>query len=132
MTADTGNSAADMDPRLGLAAERTLLAWVRTGLAMMGFGFIVAKFRVFLHQASATQSASSAPSAEPSLWIGATLVGLGVVVNVMAASQHIGLLERMKRGETYRPSTYSLGVVVTLLLAGLGLVLATYLFATRP
>ena len=33
-----------------LAAERTLLAWIRTGLAMMGFGFVVARFGLFLQQ----------------------------------------------------------------------------------
>ena len=32
------------DPRILFAAERTLLAWVRTGLVMMGFGFVVARF----------------------------------------------------------------------------------------
>jgi putative membrane protein len=31
-----------------LAAERTLLAWIRTGLALMGFGFVVARFGLFL------------------------------------------------------------------------------------
>lgn len=31
-----------------LASERTLLAWVRTGLALMGFGFVVARFGMFL------------------------------------------------------------------------------------
>ena len=30
-----------------LAAERTLLAWIRTGLALMGFGFVVARFGLF-------------------------------------------------------------------------------------
>jgi len=33
-----------------LAAERTFLAWIRTGLALMGFGFVVARFGVFLQQ----------------------------------------------------------------------------------
>ena len=33
-----------------LAAERTFLAWVRTGLALMGFGFVVARFGLFLQQ----------------------------------------------------------------------------------
>ena len=30
-----------------LAAERTFLAWIRTGLALMGFGFVVARFGLF-------------------------------------------------------------------------------------
>jgi uncharacterized membrane protein YidH (DUF202 family) len=33
-----------------LAAERTLLAWIRTGLALMGFGFVVARFGRFVHE----------------------------------------------------------------------------------
>jgi uncharacterized membrane protein YidH (DUF202 family) len=39
-----------------LAAERTFLAWIRTGLALMGFGFVVARFGLFLQ---ALQSAST-------------------------------------------------------------------------
>lgn len=33
-----------------LAAERTFLAWIRTGLALMGFGFVVARFGIFLQE----------------------------------------------------------------------------------
>src|ERR1035438_6005312 len=40
-----------------LAAERTLLAWIRTGLALMGFGFVVARFGLFLQQLQIMQSA---------------------------------------------------------------------------
>ncbi|HAB15828.1 MAG TPA: hypothetical protein DCE44_05190, partial [Verrucomicrobiales bacterium] len=36
------------DPRVFFAAERTLLAWIRTGLTIMGFGFVVARFGLFL------------------------------------------------------------------------------------
>jgi putative membrane protein len=45
--ADTGQKPSLSDY---LAAERTLLAWIRTGLALMGFGFVVARFGLFLQQ----------------------------------------------------------------------------------
>jgi putative membrane protein len=120
------------DPRVPLAAERTLLAWVRTGLALMGFGFVVARFGLFLHELAATRGAPGEPPSGLSRWVGAALIGLGVVVNVLAAVRHVRLLGRLRRGEPYRPSAWSLGVVVTGLLAALGVVMTAYLFAQRP
>jgi hypothetical protein len=38
------------DPRIYMAAERTFLAWIRTGIAFMGFGFVVARFGLFLRE----------------------------------------------------------------------------------
>jgi hypothetical protein len=46
---------AELDPRVRFAAERTLLAWIRTGLAMMGFGFVVARFGWFLRELALQQ-----------------------------------------------------------------------------
>ena len=117
-----------MDPRVGLAAERTLLAWVRTGLALMGFGFVVAKFGLFLRATIATRELPAAPSSGPSVWIGGSLVVLGVIVHIAAVIQHVRLLRRLERGEPYRPSVWSLGVALTLLLACVGVVMTGYLF----
>ena len=57
-----------------LAAERTLLAWIRTGLALMGFGFVVARFGLFLQQLQAIQHPSSAQPYGLSLWFGTALI----------------------------------------------------------
>jgi hypothetical protein len=56
----------------------------------------------------------------------------GVVVNLLAAVQHVRFLGRLRRGEPFRPSAWSLGVVVTAILAALGVVMTAYLFAQRP
>jgi uncharacterized membrane protein YidH (DUF202 family) len=63
-----------------------------------------------------------------SLWIGGGLVVLGIVVNVVAAVQYIRLLRRLERGEQHRTTIWSLGVVVTLLLAAIGVMMTAYLF----
>ena len=54
MSADK-KSLLTEDPRVPLAAERTFLAWIRTGLALMGFGFVVARFGLFLRELTAVQ-----------------------------------------------------------------------------
>jgi putative membrane protein len=111
-----------------LAAERTLLAWVRTGLAMMGFGFVVARFGMFMNEMATAQNLPARASTGVSHWIGGVLVLLGVVVTALAAVWHVRLIRRLERGEPYRPSAWSLAVVVALLLAGLGVVTVSYLF----
>src|ERR1044072_743677 len=90
------------DPRTQLAAERTLLAWVRTGLAMMGFGFVVARFGLFLREIAAEQGAVQERGVGVSLWVGTTLVLLGVAVNLLSAWNHATLLRRLERGEPLR------------------------------
>src|ERR1700756_3181734 len=67
-----------------LAAERTLLAWIRTGLALTGFGFVVARFGLFLQQLNCAPRTSIPPSYGWSLWMGTALIALGCFVNVFA------------------------------------------------
>jgi putative membrane protein len=115
------------DPRTYFAAERTLLAWVRTGLAMMGFGFVVARFGLFLRELASERGVALQQRLGISLWVGTTLVLLGVVVNLLAAVKHWTTVRRLDRGETIRFGPLSLGIVVAVFLGLLGLVIAGYL-----
>jgi inner membrane protein YidH len=115
----------NVDPRVRLAAERTLLAWVRTGLAMMGFGFVVARFGLFLRELAATGH-STTPQGNAQ-WIGILLVLVGVVTNLAAAYQHVHFLRRLERGDANLFPRWSLSLIMTVIVAVVGIGMAIYL-----
>jgi putative membrane protein len=122
---DANNS---YDPRVRFAIERTLLAWVRTGLALMGFGFVVARFGLFLREIEAVRQA--APLKAPtglSLWIGTALILLGVIVNLLVSAEHLQLMRQVQSEPPYGVRSWLLGVGVALVLAILGIAMAVYL-----
>ncbi len=86
------------DPRVPLAAERTFLAWIRTSLALMGFGFIVARFGIFLEELAVVQKMQNYTSHEVSLWLGIILVFLGVCLNIVSVVRHRKYLKQVRSG----------------------------------
>jgi uncharacterized protein (DUF302 family)/uncharacterized membrane protein YidH (DUF202 family) len=114
-----------------LAAERTLLAWIRTGLALMGFGFVVARFGLFLQQLQIAQHASSVQPYGLSLWFGTTLIGAGVAVNLFSGWHHLQLIRIMELGHATRSHTTTLAVATSLFLALVGFGMAIYLISVR-
>lgn len=128
-TADAAHDFPPGDPRVYFAAERTLLAWVRTGLAMMGFGFVVARFGLFVREAAHVQGLPPPRQFGPSLWFGTALVIFGVVVSLGAAATHLRTLRRLERGLPLRFRQWSLGIATALVLGLLGLLVAFYLLS---
>ena len=121
---------AEQDPRVYFAAERTFLAWIRTGLGLMGIGFAVSRFGLFLRQLSAAES-HPARTSGLSLWSGVGLVILGVIVTLSSVLRHIQLVHQLSSG-TWQPGRVSRdAVILGLILAAIGIGMAIYLMLVR-
>jgi putative membrane protein len=116
--------------RLRLQMETTLLVWVRTSLALMGFGFVVARFGLFLREIASVGNVhirSNPRLAAMSTFSGTALIVLGVVVMLLSVYGHQRLVRQIEKGDLRLPSRWSLGVILSFILAGMGMGLAVYL-----
>jgi putative membrane protein len=112
------------DPRVYFAAERTLLAWLRTGIAVIGVGFIVARFSLFLRM---LRNDNSAHGPHVSTLLGAAFVLLGAFGIAAACWQFWRFLKTLSASD--RPPAYwmSMALWFSSVVAILGLFLAVYL-----
>jgi len=114
-----------------LAAERTYLAWIRTGLALLGLGFVVARFGLFLERLDYIQHVTPTHSYGLSLWFGTGLILAGVAVYLSSAWHYVRLIRALNRGETLAVRPSAQAVVVAVFLALVGLAMAVYLVSVR-
>ena len=100
-----------------LASERTLMGWIRTSLAMISFGFGLAKFLEYLKE---TQPQKASRFGEGPEVVGEFLLVLGTFLMLGAAIAHWRRLTRLDRGEVSFRSRFSLGLLVAFILFALG------------
>jgi putative membrane protein len=115
------------DLRDYLAEERTFLAWVRTGIALMGFGFVVARFGIFLEQLRLPQQFSAAQPHEFSPWFGAALITTGALVNLFSARRFMHLAGEVDRNQFAHRSLSRQGVFMASFLTLVGIAMTIYL-----
>lgn len=118
------------DPRVFFAAERTLLAWVRTGLTVMAFGFVVARFGLFLRLLAVQHVAPAAALPVPhdlSNGVGIALVLVGTACMILGAVQHHSYVKTLPAADIPRTHSAVYPISLALVLAALGFVLAAYL-----
>jgi putative membrane protein len=115
------------DVRDYLAEERTLLAWIRTSLALMGFGFVMARFGLFLEEMRIAQGITLPETHGVSRWFGTAIIAAGIIVNLFAIRRHRRLVGELHRGQSADYAASQEAIILALSLAVVGVAMALYL-----
>ena len=115
------------DPRVYLAAERTFLAWIRTSISLMGFGFVIARLALWLraHALDEPQRAQSKLAFATAL--GSGMVGVGVFVSVFAAVGHRNYIRSLQQGVANPPLRMGTSIALAGILAFVGVAIALHI-----
>jgi len=118
-----GESMSDLkDPRVLFAAERTLLAWNRTSLSLIAFGFVVERAGLLINVIS-----SAATQAHESLItsiVGIVFIILGSATSLFSARQYIVVLRTLTPAEFPKGYNAKWGILINIVVGILGVLLA--------
>jgi uncharacterized membrane protein YidH (DUF202 family) len=119
-------SAKVGDARVHMANERTFLAWIRTSIGIMAFGFVVEKFALFMKRLAYLFGKPDIPEAIPKSFGYSTGFGIGLVAMGLLAFIHYKKTERQIDEDKYRPSVI-LDILVAMGILAIGVFLVFYM-----
>jgi putative membrane protein len=133
--ADTGNTRPSsahslMTKKISdhLANERTFLALVRTGIAVMAFEFVIERFGLLFRELGLKVALSSDSSIHYSKWLGILVVILGVIMLIVAHFNFVHIRRTIDQ-ERYKPGLL-FPILLTCIASLIGFLLAIYLIIT--
>ncbi|MEM9471400.1 MAG: DUF202 domain-containing protein [Pseudomonadota bacterium] len=120
------------------ANERAFLAWVRTAVAIIAFGFLVEKFELFLHYLARVRTGQAPDAVKPlaphsidaAQTVGLLLVGLGIVMIAIAAIRFLTLRRRIRAEERIEAVPITMDIFLSILLILILTFLAIYFVHT--
>lgn len=113
-----------------LAAERTFLAWVRTSIAVVSLGFVVAKFGVWFRELAGGIGAKPSvrhPDAGMSMPVGITMIVAGALVCILAAWRYHVINRKIERGEV-EPDRW-LVILITVIISAMAVAMIAYVLS---
>jgi putative membrane protein len=121
-----GECMSDLnDPRVFFAAERTLLAWNRTSIALMAFGFVLERFGLLMHLL--LRDATAPLQRGLAFYIGIAFIALGAVVSIFATIEYRRVLKELKPVEIPNGYHVNLGVMLNVCVCLLAAALIAYI-----
>lgn len=115
------------DPRVFFAAQRTLLAWSRTSLTLMAFGFVIERFGLFLRMLL-PHAGGNGLQRGVSFWIGLAFILLGALAAILSSIQYRNVVRTLSPNELPVGHRNNMELMLNLAVAVLGIALMVYLF----
>jgi putative membrane protein len=129
---DNDNVDVDVDDHSQqfLANERTFLAWFRTSITLIGLGFIVSRFSLFLKQFGVITKTLTvdilANNMNPSYLLGIGIIILGIGLLICALKNYLDIDKSIQKGIKYVPR-HSLVYTSTIAIIIFGVIIVVYL-----
>jgi putative membrane protein len=109
------------DPRVLFAAERTLLAWNRTSLSLIAFGFVIERAGLLVH--ALEPAGAHVVEVALTFWLGLAFIALGSVTSAYSARQYSVVLRTLSPAELQPGYAPRWGMAVNAVVALLGILL---------
>jgi putative membrane protein len=113
------------------AYDRTLMAWIRTAISLIAFGFAIAKSYEYIHYETLEKTGRFLDDMHAPLWFGLSFILLGMLCILGGVIQHVKVLKQIQSSKFTYADSKPLAKIVALILLIIGVFALIALFQRR-